>query len=186
MNTFATMTKHLMLGIILCLSGCQGSKPNVPETVPTGNAIAKASAYVTSADGAVKAAQPHANQTGKAILKEASGAHQNAQVELSNAEASLSLVSNELVSERDARANQAREHEAFKAHWYIKAGIWLNRLWWTLVGLLSAHVVLRVAALFISGPVGSTLALISTFLNPLGWLQALCDNIYFRRKKEST
>ena len=177
--------KVLAILVPALLAGCTTAKPLIPETIPTGNAIARADAHVTSADNNVIAAKPHADPTGKALLDQASRSHTQAKTELQNADESNRAATAQMqalvTKERLALESEAR----LANRWYVMVGRWVEWAFWGLIALASLHVILRLAGVFVSGPVGAALSVAGTIINPFGWIQALCDNLHFRRRKHS-
>lgn len=107
----------ILASIFSGCGGCSSSKPTVPETIPTGNAIARAGAHVDSADSSVKAAKPHADKTGKALLTEASKSHQNAKGELEKAEASNAKATAQIAALSRENDAQKGELAAYRDQW---------------------------------------------------------------------
>ncbi len=164
------------------LAGCAG-KPVaiVPETIPTGTSIARATAYVDAADGATKAAKPHANATGKALLGQAQESHQNAKVELENADRQNTQATKQVASLATQNQRQQEQYVALENSTGVKIERFIRKLLtWVLV-YLGAMVALRVAALFVAGPVGATMSVVATAMNPAAWFNVAAEALWYRK-----
>lgn len=180
-NFLFSCTASLVLYLALSAAGCM--EKTFPDfTAPTGNAIARAQAYNEIAD---KVADRGA--------KSSTGSQKH------DFNLVRAILGDQAYTLADALANNARQAESFREiqaalesqrkefdQLYNSWGAWLERLvrrilFWICVYFVIAFG-LRIASMFIGGPVGSVMALVSTgMFGPLAWIQSAFDNAYFRK-----
>jgi hypothetical protein len=165
------------------LVGC-GSMPRPQERDPvrvTGSAVVGAQAHTVAAKEDIKVAVPQTNELGKVSLKSADQNLDAALVKLDEANKALDAEQNakaDLVYKLTTVENDLTK---LKGSWGVQLQRWATIIMWGVVALVVLHVGLRVAGLWVTGPVGAALAIAGTIINPFGWMQAICDNLYFRR-----
>jgi hypothetical protein len=182
MRKLIGITALLVLG-----TGCATRPAEVaPATIPTGNNIAAADAYVDAASGNVDALKPHADATGKVLADAAQSNHGNARVELHKAAKANEAATKQLTTLRSQYGKLEDEHTKLEQSTGVKVERLIRKLIaWCLI-YLGVMVALRVAALFVTGPVGAVMATVSTVMWPGAWFHAAADNYWFRKKANAS
>lgn len=119
------------------------------------------------ADALVDAAKSQAARIGEALTAMRSN--------ISELERQVTALAGDRQAARDELAR-------LEGTYGVRIERWIRRVLWILIALQVLHLVGGVAALFIPGPVGATIAVISAAVNPLSWFQTIRDNIFFRRQ----
>jgi hypothetical protein len=181
----ATILAILLATVVL--GGCAaGPGTGVPDSIPLiGGTVYKAQAHVDSAERLVKAAEPESNITGKKLLEAASAEHGAAGVELKIAETQLATAEAERTRVEKKYGIVADELTKVKAGWGYRLQVLVARLFWIIVILVGLHYIGGAAALFIPGPFGAGLSVISRLVNPGAWASTIFDNLHFRGKTPS-
>jgi hypothetical protein len=173
----------LAMGMAL-LSGCAvAHHTSVPDSIPAvGGALERTDAHVQSADRLVDAAKPESNSMGKALLQQAQAEHAAAEQAIDEAKAETANVAQERDKLEDMVAQRDKRITEVTSGWGYRFQVWVTRLLWTLVAIVSLHFVLGIAGLFIAGPFGGIIAKAGVLLNPMAWFQSARDNYYFRKQ----
>jgi hypothetical protein len=170
--------------VCICLLSCSEQKqfPKIFELTPKAEtSIARADAHRESAQANIAAAKPDTGTTGKARLAAADDSLNKQKTELEKAQETIERISIEARSLNDAKLAAERELALIKSQWGYRLQAFVHRCWVWIKLYLLAYTVLSVVSLFIPGPFGSILAVISHAMNPFGWLGAIRDNVWFRK-----
>jgi hypothetical protein len=179
--TVAMIVAFMLLCVLL--AGCGPLNPNaVHNTIPAvGNNVNQAESHVKSADGLVARARPESNKTGQSLLDAT-------REELAGAVSALEAAQKDLFTvqqERDSLKKSADQYQVkadkLEHSWGYRVQVWVTRAFWLLMVLLGVHYIGGLVALFVPGPIGATLSVVSAVVNPAAWFQTIRDNIYFRR-----
>lgn len=166
--------------LLLC-SGCvSGNGPNV--TAPTGSAIARAVGYNESADRIAERQAKHSGgpqREGFHLIRAILGDQYDA---LTEAAAANEKAAEAFNKQGRALEDKSRDYDVLYSGWGARLQRFVHRLLVWLCVYLVAAVGLRIAAMFVSGPIGAGMALVSTAMfGPLAWVQSGFDNLWFRR-----
>jgi hypothetical protein len=168
---------------VLIASGCgTPSRPQTPAPLTdAGNGLAGIKAHTESADRAVTAAKPHADTTGKALLAVASAEHGAITVKADQAQQAVEAARTEAAQASTALADAKAETVRITSKTFVKVALWLEWLIVIALWVAGIGIVLRIAALFVTGPVGSVLAVVGSVMFWPGHLTTLADNLWFRK-----
>lgn len=157
---------------------------------------AKADAQLTTIGTTAKAVEPHVQPSGKPLVavietaalegrKNVAGAA----LELDNAKAAArtdaETYRSQLAAERERTAEQATRADKAESQFGYVAWTWIVWAWWWLVAFFAISFALRIAALFVGGWAGQTMAVVGSFgfnllTGGLGFFNSFFDNAYFR------
>jgi hypothetical protein len=184
-----------------------GCKATADEPVYPGPAIttaidgastatAKADAQLTTIGTTATAVEPHVQPIGKplvaVITTAAAEGRKNvaeAAVELGNAKAAArddaEAHRKQIEAERDRTAAEAWRAEKAESQFGYVAWTWITWAWWWLVAFFAVSFALRIAAMFVGGWAGKTMAVIGSFgfnllTGGVGFFNSFFDNAYFR------
>jgi hypothetical protein len=175
----------VVCGIALaCLCGCAAapvSSDPIPSINAAGTSVDKAGAYVDAADTCVKQVQPSVPKEGQGLMDAAGTFHQKAKGSLAEAKGELAAAQ----SEKDTLIKEAQDAQAsadkLNASWGHKLQVWVTRLFWGLVLLVAAHVVLVALGLFLPPPYATIAGILGKVINPVGWIVWLAGS--FEKKQ---
>lgn len=168
--------------IALVLSGCPAIPAATDLVQTTGNAIAQNQAYTTAAKNDVKSAKPHADEVGKAHLSSATTNLDNALDKSDEAQRQLAEEQKAKAAIAKQRDDEQRERLALQNSWGHKAQVWITRFLILIAIAAALHFIGGWVAVFLPGPIGAGLSLVSLLVWPPAWNQAARDNVFFRRK----
>lgn len=145
--------------LVMCY-GCGGKNP--ARVNATGDAITRAQVRGESAYVHVERAKPFTNGDGKVHLSTASDDLLQQQTDLSEAKTALA-------AERANYWRLNREFESFKARLFVRLGLFIQHIVWTIVGLWAVAGI--VGALLPAGGWGSTILRAIPFANIFAWIR---------------
>lgn len=171
--------------------------PPMQSIDAASNSVGKAEAEVGGIAKAVPLVEPYTAEPGIPILRWMSETAQSALANLAQAQIEHSQAKTQLV-ERDRihgvetaafiRQVEQRDRELAKVKGdiFYRAGIWIRWGFWLIVAWIGVAFVLRIAALFIPGWTGASLAKIAVFMfgvvtGGLSWFTSWADNAYMDR-----
>lgn len=178
------MKYAIALLFVLSLVGCAKHPPeSVPSLGDVGTGIAGVQTALTVADRSIDLAIPAAKpvpvaqahmQGAKTAIGVAVEKSAEASVALERSASEASAASKRLADQQDLYA-------ALEARWYVRLGRWAERAFWAIVIYFVVMWGMRIAALFVKGPIGAGMAVASNVMNPTGWVNWGADNAWFRK-----
>lgn len=163
----------------LLLCGC-ASKTDLPKTnslPPLNDDLARVDENLAGARRNVEGAVPHTDEVGKGLL----GSAVQQIVAGANRVGNMFVLSAKAQQERDQAITAAGAWEGKYTTIYnslpMRVWRWIVRLFWIWI---LVHVGLGVAGLFVPGPIGAGMAVVSHLANPLSWFTAARENVWFR------
>lgn len=158
--------KRLVILTALFLAGCAAQTQHPTEAIVTGNHIGRAEAFTDAATSNVKAIKPHADDVGQALADSALSQLANGKAELHEAsKANIQQAADfEAVTQNYTKLQNST---GVKVEAFVRR--WLKIVTITIVSYAAIMFGLRLAAMFIAGPVGPILAAISSAMSPIRW-----------------
>ena len=174
-----------------------GENPALPPIAASDTAIGKAESDVTGIKDAGVKLEPHVAQPGIPLLAWMQDAATRALENLSTAKAENANAKAAVIASEKARDVETRRFVAqidsldkqiakLKRDPFYVAGQWIRWGFWFIVAWIGVAFVLRIAALFIPGWTGASLAKIAVFMfgvvtGGLSWFTSWADNAYMDR-----
>lgn len=166
----------------LILAGCKnGSLPTTNTLPKIGQGLEGIRTGAQGAGRNVEDAMPHSDAVGQGLL---GSALQNIRLIIDRAGQVMADVQT-AQQERDQAVAAAEHWKAERQKLYDslpqRIWRWIIRLAWLLGALVAIHLVCGAAGLFVSGPIGAALAVVSHVVNPFAWFTAARENLWTRR-----
>lgn len=193
-----------VIGVAIAIVGCKGGSPAdivqppaIANIDAASESVVKAETNVAGIRDATVKIEPHVAAPGIPLLSWMSDAAMRAldalaEVKVEHANAKQAVIVSERARDVEARAHIAeisrldKQIAALKRDPFYVAGQWVRWGFWIIVAWIGLAFVLRIAALFIPGWTGASLAKIAVFMfgvvtGGLSWFTSWADNAYMDR-----
>lgn len=150
-----------------CASSLAGRAANSLRVA--GNDADQVSAYVKSADSAVKSAAAHADAAGKALLDHAATDHKAALDQLAIVRSDIASAQSSVKSLGDENESLRKANYDLTHSWGHKLQVFVGAFLTLILILVAVHYVGIVLAIFLPTPYGTIAGYAAKIVNPLAW-----------------